>query len=185
MRIAALSVRTRLTLWHAGALTLIVCVFAVGVLLFVTGVFFTSYTSNSNARIQLDTPDHLRAELYGRATEFRLVPHPRVRAIIEMRIENPNRQASHVDLRFQKTRQRRRYRIRLLGREPGDDVIAPVENREPAQQSNTELAWRILRVRSGELVDASETNLHFQLLAEYGRLIDKTAARGPMHIYFL
>ena len=35
MRIAALSVRTRLTLWHAGALTLIVCVFAVGVLLFV------------------------------------------------------------------------------------------------------------------------------------------------------
>ena len=34
MRIAALSVRTRLTLWHAGALTLIVCVFAVGVLLF-------------------------------------------------------------------------------------------------------------------------------------------------------
>jgi heavy metal sensor kinase len=35
MKIAALSVRTRLTLWHAGALTLIICVFAVGVLLFV------------------------------------------------------------------------------------------------------------------------------------------------------
>jgi ABC-2 type transport system ATP-binding protein len=27
--------------------------------------------------IRIDTPDHLRAELYGRATEFRLVPHPR------------------------------------------------------------------------------------------------------------
>ena len=27
--------------------------------------------------IRIDTPDHLRAELYGRATEFRLVPSPR------------------------------------------------------------------------------------------------------------
>ena len=27
--------------------------------------------------IRIDTPDHLRAELYGRATEFRLMPHPR------------------------------------------------------------------------------------------------------------
>ena len=32
-------------------------------LLFVTGVFFTSYTSNSNSRIQLDTPDHLRGRV--------------------------------------------------------------------------------------------------------------------------
>src|SRR5207245_11338391 len=35
MRIGALSVRARLTLWHAGVLTLVICVFAVGVLLFV------------------------------------------------------------------------------------------------------------------------------------------------------
>jgi len=34
-----------------------------GVLLFVTGIFFTSYTSNSNSRIQLDTPDHLRGRV--------------------------------------------------------------------------------------------------------------------------
>src|SRR5438132_359645 len=27
--------------------------------------------------IRIDTPDDLRAELYGRATEFRIVPHPR------------------------------------------------------------------------------------------------------------
>ncbi len=27
--------------------------------------------------IRIDTPDHLRAELYGRATEFRLMPSPR------------------------------------------------------------------------------------------------------------
>jgi ABC-2 type transport system ATP-binding protein len=27
--------------------------------------------------IRIDTPDHLRAELYGRATEFRIMPHPR------------------------------------------------------------------------------------------------------------
>ena len=47
--------------------------------------------------IRIDTPDQLRAELYGRATEFRLVPHPRpedlerVRAIPgvrEARLEN-------------------------------------------------------------------------------------------------
>jgi MFS family permease len=36
---------------------------AVGVLLFVSGIFFTSYTANSNARIQLDTPDHLRGRV--------------------------------------------------------------------------------------------------------------------------
>ncbi len=33
------------------------------VLLFVCGIFFTSYTANSNARIQLDTPDHLRGRV--------------------------------------------------------------------------------------------------------------------------
>ncbi len=34
-------------------------------ILFVCGAFFTSYTSNSNARIQLDTPDHLRGRVLG------------------------------------------------------------------------------------------------------------------------
>jgi sugar phosphate permease len=33
------------------------------VLLFVCGIFFTSYTANSNSRIQLDTPDHLRGRV--------------------------------------------------------------------------------------------------------------------------
>src|SRR5258708_23717186 len=35
MRLAAPSVRVRLTLWHAGVLALVVCVFSAGVLLFV------------------------------------------------------------------------------------------------------------------------------------------------------
>jgi MFS family permease len=34
-----------------------------GALLFVCGVFFTSYTANSSTRIQLDTPDHLRGRV--------------------------------------------------------------------------------------------------------------------------
>ena len=33
------------------------------VLLFFCGIFFTSYTANSNARLQLDTPDHLRGRV--------------------------------------------------------------------------------------------------------------------------
>jgi MFS family permease len=33
------------------------------VLLFVCGVFFTSYTANCGTRIQLDTPDHLRGRV--------------------------------------------------------------------------------------------------------------------------
>jgi MFS family permease len=35
------------------------------VILFACGAFFTSYTSNSNARIQLDVPDHLRGRVLG------------------------------------------------------------------------------------------------------------------------
>src|SRR5581483_8245960 len=35
------------------------------VLLFVCGVFFTSYTANSNAAIQLASPDHLRGRVLG------------------------------------------------------------------------------------------------------------------------
>ena len=56
----------------AGAVGFAICelaiapVHVVGVdagLLFVCGVFFTSYTANSGARIQLDTPDHLRGRV--------------------------------------------------------------------------------------------------------------------------
>jgi ABC-2 type transport system ATP-binding protein len=35
--------------------------------------------------IRIDTPDHLRAELYGRATEFRIVPHPRAEDLARVR----------------------------------------------------------------------------------------------------
>jgi MFS family permease len=38
---------------------------AAALLLFVTGVFFTVYTANSNATLQLDTPDHLRGRVLG------------------------------------------------------------------------------------------------------------------------
>ena len=35
--------------------------------------------------IRIDTPDQLRAELYGRATEFRLVPKPRAEDLVRVR----------------------------------------------------------------------------------------------------
>jgi MFS family permease len=56
----------------AGALGFALCELAIApmhsvpvdvMLLFVCGIFFTSYTANSNARIQLDTPDHLRGRV--------------------------------------------------------------------------------------------------------------------------
>ena len=37
----------------------------VGALLFVCGLFFTSYTANSNAAIQLDSPDYIRGRVLG------------------------------------------------------------------------------------------------------------------------
>jgi MFS family permease len=40
-------------------------VFAVGALLFACGIFFTSYTSNSNAAIQLESPDYIRGRVLG------------------------------------------------------------------------------------------------------------------------
>jgi MFS family permease len=40
-------------------------VFAVGVLLFACGAFFTSYTANSNAAIQLESPDYIRGRVLG------------------------------------------------------------------------------------------------------------------------
>jgi MFS family permease len=36
-----------------------------GVLLFICGIFFTSYTANSNAAIQLASPDHIRGRVLG------------------------------------------------------------------------------------------------------------------------
>jgi MFS family permease len=36
-----------------------------GVLLFVCGIAFTSYTANSNAAIQLASPDHIRGRVLG------------------------------------------------------------------------------------------------------------------------
>jgi MFS family permease len=40
-------------------------VFAVGALLFLCGIFFTSYTSNSSASIQLESPDYIRGRVLG------------------------------------------------------------------------------------------------------------------------
>jgi MFS family permease len=37
----------------------------VGALLFVCGVFFTTYTANSNAAVQLESPDHIRGRVLG------------------------------------------------------------------------------------------------------------------------
>ncbi len=37
----------------------------VAALLFVNGIFFTSYSANSNATLQLETPDHLRGRVLG------------------------------------------------------------------------------------------------------------------------
>ena len=37
----------------------------VGALLFICGIFFTSYTANSNAAIQLASPDHIRGRVLG------------------------------------------------------------------------------------------------------------------------
>ena len=38
---------------------------AASLLLFVCGIFFTSYTANSNATIQLASPDHIRGRVLG------------------------------------------------------------------------------------------------------------------------
>lgn len=40
-------------------------VWLVAALLFVTGIFFTIYTANANATVQLETPDHLRGRVLG------------------------------------------------------------------------------------------------------------------------
>ena len=40
-------------------------VYAAGLFLFACGIFFTSYTSNSNAAIQLESPDYIRGRVLG------------------------------------------------------------------------------------------------------------------------
>src|SRR5215475_16199581 len=42
MRLPPLSVRARLTLWHAGVLTLIICIFSAGIFLFVGARLYAS-----------------------------------------------------------------------------------------------------------------------------------------------
>jgi MFS family permease len=69
---AAASSRASWKTMFVGALGFAVCELAIApvrsvpvdvVLLFVCGIFFTSYSATSNARIQLDTPDHLRGRV--------------------------------------------------------------------------------------------------------------------------
>src|SRR5712692_4342440 len=43
--------------------------------------------------IRIDTPDHLRAELYGRATEFRLIPSPRAEDLVRVQAVEGVREA--------------------------------------------------------------------------------------------
>jgi MFS family permease len=69
---AAALARARWRTMLIGALGFALCELAIApvrtvsldvVLLFACGIFFTSYTANANARIQLDTPDHLRGRV--------------------------------------------------------------------------------------------------------------------------
>lgn len=46
--------------------------------------------------IRIDTPDDLRAELYGRATEFRLMPHPRPEDLARVQAV-PGVRAAHLE----------------------------------------------------------------------------------------
>ncbi len=43
--------------------------------------------------IRIDTPDHLRAELYGHATEIRLMPHPRAEDLVRVQAVHGVREA--------------------------------------------------------------------------------------------
>jgi heavy metal sensor kinase len=66
MRIRPPSVRARLTLWYAGALTLIVCIFAVGILLFVKARLYATLDTQLDReiatidRIYREEPDELK-----------------------------------------------------------------------------------------------------------------------------
>ena len=66
MRIRPPSVRARLTLWHAGVLTLIVCVFSAGILLFVQARLYAGLDAQLRreiatiSKIYREEPDELR-----------------------------------------------------------------------------------------------------------------------------
>jgi heavy metal sensor kinase len=70
MRIGALSVRARLTLWHAGVLTLVICVFAGGVLLFVRARLYRAL--DDQIRADLATIDRVYREETGDLGELAL-----------------------------------------------------------------------------------------------------------------
>src|SRR5216683_286452 len=48
MRFLAPSVRTRLTLWHVGALALVICIFSAGILLFVRARLYSTLDQQIN-----------------------------------------------------------------------------------------------------------------------------------------
>jgi len=66
MRFRPPSVRTRLTLWHAGVLTLIVCIFSVGILLFVRARLYAGLDAQLDreiatiGKVYREEPDELR-----------------------------------------------------------------------------------------------------------------------------
>jgi len=70
MRIAAPTVRARLTLWHAAALTLVICVFAVGVFVFVRARLYS--TLDEQIREDLATIDKVYREETGDLGELAL-----------------------------------------------------------------------------------------------------------------
>src|SRR6266851_5891728 len=47
MRVLAPSVRARLTLWHAGVLALVICIFSAGILLFVRARLYSALDQQS------------------------------------------------------------------------------------------------------------------------------------------
>ena len=66
MRLRPLSVRARLALWHAGVLTLIVCVFSAGIFLFVGARLYAGLDTQlareigTISRIYRDEPEELK-----------------------------------------------------------------------------------------------------------------------------
>src|SRR5215470_10572638 len=66
MKIRPRSVRARLTLWHAGVLMLIVCIFSAGILLFVRARLYAALDAQLDreiatiGKVYRDEPDELR-----------------------------------------------------------------------------------------------------------------------------
>src|SRR5262245_5462331 len=68
MNTGALSVRARLTLWHAVVLTLVVCLFAAGILLFVRARFYSDLDLQLSR--ELATVDRIYREEPGELTDL-------------------------------------------------------------------------------------------------------------------